>query len=227
MKARAGDRIVLAASHVGEPTRDGRVVETRGDDGGPPFVVEWSDGHTGLIFPGPGAVLRVSTMDDPVPAGAEPVSAAERTVTASEQTATAAEQTVTAADQTSTAAEEPTTAAGQPATPAHEQSPAGHDQAPAVRSGGTLPHVRDWTVRITIFEGGDDTSAQAVLVADAPDHLRALGESHRSARDRMSPEIGDEVAVARALRHLADQLMTAAEDDIAAATGEDAYVRRT
>lgn len=199
MKARAGDRIVLAASHVGEPTRDGRVVETRGDDGGPPFVVEWSDGHTGLIFPGPGAVLRVSTMDDPVPAGAEPLSAAEQTVTA----------------------------ARQPATPADDPVPAGHEQAPAVRSGGTLPHVRDWTVRITIFEGGDDTSAQAVLVADAPDHLRALGESHRSARDRMSPEIGDEVAVARALRHLADQLMTAAEDDIAAATGEDAYVRRT
>ncbi|SOC52376.1 dsRBD fold-containing protein [Ornithinimicrobium cerasi] len=199
MKARAGDRIVLAASHVGEPTRDGRVVETRGDDGGPPFVVEWSDGHTGLIFPGPGAVLRVSTMDDPVPAGAEPVSAAEQTVTA----------------------------ARQPATPADDPVPAGHEQAPAVRSGGTLPHVRDWTVRITIFEGGDDTSAQAVLVADAPDHIRAHGESHRSARDRMSPEIGDEVAVARALRHLADQLMTAAEDDIAAATGEDAYVRRT
>ncbi|WP_202613638.1 dsRBD fold-containing protein [Ornithinimicrobium cerasi] len=220
MKARAGDRIVLAASHVGEPTRDGRVVETRGDDGGPPFVVEWSDGHTGLIFPGPGAVLRVSTMDDPVPTGAEPVSAGAGPVSA-------AEQTVTASDQTGTAAAQTATAAGQPATPADDPVPVSAEQAPAVRSGGTLPHVRDWTVRITIFEGGDDTSAQAVLVADAPDHLRALGESHRSARDRMSPEIGDEVAVARALRHLADQLMTVAEDDIAAATGEDAYVRRS
>ena len=37
--------------------------------------------------------------------------------------------------------------------------------------------------------------------------------------------IGDEVAVARALRHLADTLLARAESDIEAATGTDAYVR--
>lgn len=37
--------------------------------------------------------------------------------------------------------------------------------------------------------------------------------------------IGDEVAVARALRHLADSLLARAESDIEAATGADAYVR--
>jgi hypothetical protein len=203
MKARPGDRIVLAASHVGEPTRDGRVVEARGADGGPPFVVEWSDGHTGIIYPGPGAVLRVSGADEPVPAAG---------TVSSGNGAPAME---TSAPQHETLPE------AQAMTGEHGSS------ALASRSGGQLPHVRDWTVRITIFEGGDDTSAQAVLVADAPEHLRARGESHRSQRDRMSPEIGDEVAVARALRHLADQLMTAAEDDIAASTGEDVYVRRS
>ena len=60
MRAFPGARIVMAATHVGEPTRDGRVVEVRGEDGGPPYVVEWSDGHTGLLFPGPGSVLHVS-----------------------------------------------------------------------------------------------------------------------------------------------------------------------
>jgi hypothetical protein len=37
--------------------------------------------------------------------------------------------------------------------------------------------------------------------------------------------IGDEVAVARALRHLADSLLARAESDISAATGTSAYVR--
>jgi hypothetical protein len=41
------------------------------------------------------------------------------------------------------------------------------------------------------------------------------------------PEIGDEVAVARALRHLADTLMATAETDIEAVTGEDVQVRYT
>lgn len=185
MRARPGDRIVLAASHVGEPTRDGKVLEARGADGGPPFVVEWSDGHTGLIYPGPGSVLRMTATDD--------------------------------------AAHDEMAAHGDVA--AHDEV-AAHGEV-AARGGGQLPHVRDWSVRITIFEGGDDTSAQAVLVADAPDHLRAFGESHRSPEDKASPEIGDEVAVARALRHLADKLMAAAEDDIAAMTGEDVHVRRS
>jgi hypothetical protein len=37
--------------------------------------------------------------------------------------------------------------------------------------------------------------------------------------------IGDEVAVARALRHLADSMLARAESDIQAATGTAAYVR--
>jgi hypothetical protein len=64
MKASQGDHIVLAAEHVGEPTREGRVLEVRGEDGAPPYVVEWSDGHTGLIFPGPGAVLELAKTHD-------------------------------------------------------------------------------------------------------------------------------------------------------------------
>lgn len=165
MRAFPGARIVMAATHVGEPTRDGRVVEVRGEDGGPPYVVEWSDGHTGLLFPGPGSVLHVS----------EP----------------------------------------------HEDT----GQAPA--SAGQSGHVREWTVRISIYEAGDDTHAQAVLLGDSPQHLRAAGDSHRSPDDPVVPEIGDEVAAGRALRHLAERLLVTADDDIAAVTGEDAHVRRS
>ena len=40
---------------VGNARRDGEVIEVRGDDGAPPYVVRWSDGHEGLTFPGPDA----------------------------------------------------------------------------------------------------------------------------------------------------------------------------
>jgi hypothetical protein len=178
MKARVGDRIILAADHVDQPTRDGKIVEVRGADGGPPFLVEWSDGHTGLIFPGPGSVLRIGAPDEhpeivppaPAPAAAVPAAAA----------------------------------------------------APAQAGPG---HVREWQVRVSIFESGDDTSANVVLLADAPEHLNARGVAHRSRDDTSVPEIGDEVAVARALRHLADKLMESAETDIEMLTGEEAHVR--
>jgi len=59
MKAHQGDRIILAASHTDEPTRDGEVLEVRGANGDPPYLVRWADGHTGLMYPGPGSVLRI------------------------------------------------------------------------------------------------------------------------------------------------------------------------
>jgi Domain of unknown function (DUF1918) len=58
VKAAVGDRLVVNATHVDGPTRDGEVVEVRGRDGGPPYLVRWSDGHEGLFFPGPDAVVR-------------------------------------------------------------------------------------------------------------------------------------------------------------------------
>lgn len=89
-------------------------------------------------------------------------------------------------------------------------------------------HVRDWEIRVSLFESDDDTRANAVLLADSPHHLTATGTSHRGSHDTVVPEIGDEVAVARALRHLADQLVATAEDDIEQLTGErDITVRPT
>ncbi|MFQ6171072.1 dsRBD fold-containing protein [Oryzobacter sp. R7] len=86
--------------------------------------------------------------------------------------------------------------------------------------------LREWTVRVTIFERGDDTTATVALLADDPDALTARGTSHRGPEDAADSRIGDEVAVARALRHLADQLMATAERDIEASTGEqDVLVR--
>ena len=168
MKAHQGDRIILAASHIEEPTRDGEVLVVRGEDGEPPYVVRWADGHTGLLYPGPGSILRM---------GPDAEQGAKASVGVSAETS----RTV------------------------------------AAPSGGEVPaprHVREWQVRVSIFESGDDTSANVVLLSEAPTHLTARGESHRSSGDASVPEIGDEVAVARALHHLADQLLKTAMQDI-------------
>lgn len=53
MKAKVGDKLVIKGHRVGEHDRDAQIIEVRGADGGPPYVVRWSDdGHEGLFFPG-------------------------------------------------------------------------------------------------------------------------------------------------------------------------------
>ena len=59
MHATAGDRIIVHAAHVDEPNRDGEVLEVRGADGAPPYVVRWSDnGQEGLYYPGSDSVVH-------------------------------------------------------------------------------------------------------------------------------------------------------------------------
>jgi hypothetical protein len=59
MRASVGDRIVIAGHRMGEPERDCEVLEVRGPDGGPPFVVRWCDsGHETLFFPGADATVQ-------------------------------------------------------------------------------------------------------------------------------------------------------------------------
>jgi hypothetical protein len=59
MQAKAGDRIIIRGHHIGEPDRDAEILEVRGADGGPPYVVRWEDsGHETLFFPGSDAVVQ-------------------------------------------------------------------------------------------------------------------------------------------------------------------------
>jgi len=55
MRAQVGDHVVVEGKTTEIPRRDGEVVEVRGTDGAPPYVVKWQDGHEGLVFPGPDA----------------------------------------------------------------------------------------------------------------------------------------------------------------------------
>jgi hypothetical protein len=59
MQAVVGDHVIVHGHKVGEVERRGEVVECRGQDGSPPYVVRWDgDGHEGLFFPGPDAEVE-------------------------------------------------------------------------------------------------------------------------------------------------------------------------
>ncbi len=91
--------------------------------------------------------------------------------------------------------------------------------AGGAEAGPTLRHVRSWQVRVDLFESGGETTAHAVLSTEAPTQLDARGTAHRRSSDPDVPEIGDEIAAARALRRLADLLLGTAAEDISAVEG--------
>jgi hypothetical protein len=64
MQAAPGDRIIVKGRYLDEPNRDGEVLEVRGKDGGPPYEVRWSDGHTALFFPAGGVEIHHGTKSE-------------------------------------------------------------------------------------------------------------------------------------------------------------------
>ncbi len=58
MKAKVGDRLHVHGRTVGDVDRVGEIVEVHGEDGAPPFLVRFPDGHETLVFPGPDATIE-------------------------------------------------------------------------------------------------------------------------------------------------------------------------
>jgi Domain of unknown function (DUF1918) len=58
MQAVVGDRLHVRGNVVGHPDRVGLIVEIRDAGGAPPYLVQFDDGHTCLIFPGPDAIVE-------------------------------------------------------------------------------------------------------------------------------------------------------------------------
>ncbi|HEV7980244.1 DUF1918 domain-containing protein [Amycolatopsis sp.] len=52
MYATVGDRILMHGRTVGAGERHGEIIEVRGGDGKPPYLVKFADGQENLIFPG-------------------------------------------------------------------------------------------------------------------------------------------------------------------------------
>lgn len=79
--------------------------------------------------------------------------------------------------------------------------------------------AKQWTVQIYISEEGDSTHARAVLTTRDTATVTGRGTARRNPIDRPVPEIGDELAVSRALEDLAIRLHDVAADDIVMLTG--------
>jgi hypothetical protein len=62
MHAGVGDLLHVHANCVGARDQVGEIVEVRGDEGTPPYLVRFGDGHTRLVFPGPDAVVEPTAL---------------------------------------------------------------------------------------------------------------------------------------------------------------------
>lgn len=87
-------------------------------------------------------------------------------------------------------------------------------------SDSTHPTTDAWTVDIFIAERAGRTHAEARLHTGNRTHLVGTGSARLNPTDRDVPEIGEELAAARALSELAHLLLGAAADDIEGVTHE-------
>ncbi|HKZ24300.1 MAG TPA: dsRBD fold-containing protein [Acidimicrobiia bacterium] len=72
---------------------------------------------------------------------------------------------------------------------------------------------KDITLSIHVVEDERETRATAVLDLRG-EHFESIGQARRNPSDPQKPLIGEELAVARALRKLESELMEAAWDKI-------------
>ncbi|CAN5198304.1 MAG: DUF1918 domain-containing protein [Nocardioidaceae bacterium] len=63
MQAAVGDRLHVRGKVVGQADRLAEIIEVRGEDGSPPYLVRHEDGHEALVYPGPDA--SVEHPDEP------------------------------------------------------------------------------------------------------------------------------------------------------------------
>ena len=82
-------------------------------------------------------------------------------------------------------------------------------------------HTKTWRVDALISEKDGRTHCEAALVTEgSATALSGSGSARRNPRDTDIPEIGDELATARALADLAHKLLETAAKDIEAVTHE-------
>ena len=89
-----------------------------------------------------------------------------------------------------------------------------------------MTEAKHWTVDVYIDEFEERTRAKARLHTRDETHLVGVGLARLNPADANVPEIGDELAVARALADLAHKLLDATVTDIEAVTHEAAHLTR-
>ncbi|WP_107653733.1 DUF1918 domain-containing protein [Nocardia suismassiliense] len=58
MIANVGDRLLVHGHVVGQGDRQAEIIEVRGPEGSPPYLVRYADGHESLVYPGPDAIVE-------------------------------------------------------------------------------------------------------------------------------------------------------------------------
>jgi hypothetical protein len=58
MQATVGDRLHVHGRTVGSADREAEIIEVRGKDGQPPYLVRFPDGRETLVYPGPDSVIK-------------------------------------------------------------------------------------------------------------------------------------------------------------------------
>jgi len=58
MRASVGDRLLIRGNTVGVNNKIAEIIEVRGRDGSPPYVVRYPDGRTSIVYPGPDSVVE-------------------------------------------------------------------------------------------------------------------------------------------------------------------------
>jgi hypothetical protein len=89
-----------------------------------------------------------------------------------------------------------------------------------------MTHDRTWEISISLDEHEGRTRAEARLHTRGGTHLRGVGYADRNPKDPEVPQIGEELAVSRALTELAHDLLLTTADDIAASLHHPVSLRR-
>lgn len=79
---------------------------------------------------------------------------------------------------------------------------------------GASVNQKTWTVDISLTEDGDVTRALAILRTNDGREFRGDGVARRNPADIPSPQIGDELATARAMSELTHKLLETVARDI-------------
>jgi hypothetical protein len=87
-----------------------------------------------------------------------------------------------------------------------------------------MTQAKRWNIDIYIGEEGRETYAEVRLHSGVKQELKGVGRARRNPTDPDVPEIGDELAVSRALSDLAHKLLNAAIEDIEGVTEQRAYL---
>jgi hypothetical protein len=86
--------------------------------------------------------------------------------------------------------------------------------------------MKRWQVEILLGEEDGETYAEARLHTEIGDQVVGIGRARLNPHDHDVPEIGDEIAVARALTDLGHRLLITAARDIEQVTQQPARLSR-